>query len=223
MAFLSVLKENKIDAKYATGLSLGEYAALIYSKILTFEDGIKLIQKRGYYMDTLLPKENYSMAAVIGLDSKEIEEVCTKISKEGKFVVPANYNCSIQTAISGEEVAIDEAIEKLKEIGAKKVVKLKTSGPFHTKKLEEAKKAYEKELENINFNKPEDIKVIRNLDGKIYNENDNMKEILAKHIISPVRFDKAIELMKKEQVDEYVEIGPRKSFNWFYKKRCKRS
>ena len=166
LAILEVLKSKNINAEIATGLSLGEYGALIYSGIISFEDGIKLIKQRGYYMANLLPKEEYSMAAVIGLDSKKIEEVCEKMRENGKFVVIANYNCSIQTVISGESSAIDEAIEKLGEIGAKRVVKLKTSGPFHTIKLEKAKQEYKKELEKIEFNKGK-VKVIKNLTGLI--------------------------------------------------------
>lgn len=217
LAILEVLKSKNINADMATGLSLGEYGALIYSGIISFEDGIKLIKQRGYYMANLLPKEEYSMAAVIGLDSKKIEEVCEKMRKNGKFVVIANYNCSIQTVISGESSAIDEAIEKLGEIGAKRVVKLKTSGPFHTIKLEKAKQEYKKELEKIEFNKGK-VKVIKNIDGTFYNENDNICEILADHIISPVRFDKTIELMNKEKVDEYIEIGPGKTLTTLVKK-----
>ena len=168
-------------------------------------------------MGNLLPKEKYSMAAVIGLDSKIIEEICETISSKGKFLVPANYNCSVQIAISGEESAIEEAIEMLKQAGARKVVKLKTSGPFHTIKLEKAKQAYEKELESIKFN-PSKIKVIKNIDGTYYNETDNIKEILSKHIISPVRLDKAIQLMKNEKIEEYIEIGPGKVLTGFIKK-----
>ena len=221
LAILEVLKSRGISADIATGLSLGEYGALIYAGIISFEDGIKLIQKRGYYMGNMLPDEKYSMAAVIGLDSEKIEEVCEEISKENKFVVVANYNCKVQTVISGEETAIDEAMEKLKEIGAKRVIKLNTSGPFHTIKLQKAKEAYEKELENVTFNFSKDIKVIKNIDGNYYTEQDNIKEILANHIVSPVRFDKAITLMQKEKVEEYVEIGPGKTLTGFIKKEDK--
>lgn len=217
LAMLEVLKQNGIEADVAVGLSLGEYGALIYSGILSFRQGIELIKKRGYFMGNMLPKEEYSMAAVIGLESEKIENVCKEISSNGKFVVPANYNCSIQTAISGESDAIDEAIEKLKELGARKVVKLKTSGPFHTIKLEEAKKAYEKELEKVTFSSSK-IKVIKNLDGTYYQEKDNIREILANHIINPVRLDKAIQLMKEEEIDEYIEIGPGKVLTGFVKK-----
>ena len=218
LAILEVLKAKGIKADIATGLSLGEYGALIYAGIISFEDGIKLIQKRGYYMGNMIPNEKFSMAAVIGLDSKKIEEVCKQIAQEDKFIVVANYNCSVQTVISGEENAIDEAMKVLKEAGAKRIIKLNTSGPFHTIKLEKAKQAYEKELENIKFNMNNSVKVIKNIDGTYYNENDNIKEILANHIISPVRFDKAIKLMEKEKVEEYIEIGPGRTLTGFIKK-----
>lgn len=214
LAILEVLKSKKIEAKIACGLSLGEYTALVYAGIISFEDGIKLIKKRGYYMGNLIPDSEYEMAAVIGLDSSKIEEICNELKNQGKFVVPANYNCSSQTVVSGEKEAVEEAIEKLKSAGAKRVIPLKTSGPFHTEKLIEASKVFEKELENVNFNLDEEkVKVIKNIDGTYYNKNDNIKEILVKHIISPVRFDKAIKLMSDENIDEYIEIGPRKDFN----------
>ena len=219
LAILEVLKSKGITAKISCGLSLGEYTALIYSNIISFEDGINLIKKRGYYMGTLIPDEEFEMAAVIGLSSEKIEEICDEEKRQGKFVVPANYNCSSQTVISGVKEAVENVMEKLKQAGAKRVIPLKTSGQFHTEKLIEAKNAYEKELENIKFNIEEDgVKVIKNIDGTFYNKNDNIKQILSKHIISSVRFDKAIKLMQEENVDEYIEIGPRKNINRFCKK-----
>ncbi len=168
-------------------------------------------------MGNMIPKEEYSMAAVIGFEVSKIEEVCATLNAEGEFVVPANYNYSGQTVISGNTVAVDKAIEILKEAGAKRVIKLNTSGPFHTQKLNDAKLAYEKELESTKFNKG-NVKVIKNLDGTVYEESDNLKELLAKHIISPVRFDKALKLMQDENIDEYVEIGPGKTLTGFVKK-----
>lgn len=217
LAFLEVLKKNNIEADTSVGLSLGEYTALIYSGIISFEDGINLIKKRGYYMDNLLPEEEYSMAAVIGLDSKKIEEICKKINDTGKFIVPANYNCKIQTVISGEKEAIEEASDLLKEAGAKRVVPLKTSGPFHTIKLKKASEEFAKELEKIEF-KEGKAKVIKNIDGSYYKKGDNIKEILEKHIISPVRLDKAIQKMQEENIKEYIEIGPGKALTGFVKK-----
>lgn len=217
LAILEVVKKNEITADICAGLSLGEYTALIYSGMLNFEDGIRLIQKRGLYMGTLLPKENYSMAAVIGLESNKIEEICQEIRKNGDFVVPANYNYSAQTAISGEEKAVEVAMEKLKEAGAKKVIKLKTSGPFHTEKLSKAKEEYEKELEKVSFKKG-NIPVIKNIDGKIYKEDDNIRNILANHIVCPVRFDKTIKTISDYNIEEYIEIGPGKVLTGFVKK-----
>ncbi|MBD9159100.1 MAG: [acyl-carrier-protein] S-malonyltransferase [Clostridiales bacterium] len=220
LAILEVLRLHNIEAQIATGLSLGEYTALIYSGVISFEDGIKLIKKRGYYMQHLLPNKKFEMAAVIGLNSSKIEEVCKQIEKTGKFITPANYNCKIQTVISGEESAINEATIKLKELGAKRVIPLKTSGPFHTKKLEKAKEEYSKELDKITFNKGK-VKVIKNIDGNYYLENENLKQILAEHIVNPVRFDKTIELMENENIDEYIEIGPGKALTGFIKKDIK--
>ena len=221
LAMLEVLKNKGINAQIAVGLSLGEYTALVYAGYLSFEDGVKLIKKRGYYMGNLLPKEEYSMAAIIGLQSEKIEEICKNVAKQtNEFIVPANYNYANQTVISGNEKAVEIAMEELKKAGAKRAVKLKTSGPFHTIKLEGAKKAYEKELEKVTFNinTENGIKVIKNIDGTFYNKTDNIKEILANHIISPVRFDKAIELMKKEEIEQYIEIGPGKTLTGFVRK-----
>ena len=218
LAILKVLENQGIKADVSVGLSLGEYSALIYGGYISFGDGIKLIQKRGYYMGNFLPSEEYSMAAIIGLDVSQIEELCAQIRAEGKFVVPANYNCSTQTAISGTSEAIDIAIDKLKEAGAKRTVKLKTSGPFHTEKLQKASELFRKELTRVQFGKGNGVGVIKNIDGEFYNDQDDLKEILAKHIISPVRFDKAIQLMKDEGVTKFIEIGPGKTLTSFVKK-----
>ena len=217
LAILEILKKNGINADIATGLSLGEYPALIYGGQLTVEDGINLLKHRGYLMQHKLPEGEYSMLAVIGLEASKIEEICQKLNQEGKFIVPANYNYSNQTVVSGDKETIEEASTIFKENGAKKVVELKTSGPFHTKALEEAKNEYINELDKVTFNKG-NVKVIKNIDGTFYNENDNMQEILAKHIVSPVRFDKAIKLMNDEGIDTFVEIGPGKSLTGFIKK-----
>lgn len=221
LAFLKIIENKGIKADIAVGLSLGEYAALIYGGYISFEDGIKLIQKRGYYMENFVgtkDNEEYSMAAVIGLGSETIENVCSEIKERGEFVVPANYNCSSQTVISGTNNSIDIAIEKLRENGAKRVIKLKTSGPFHTEKLKKASELFKKELDNIQFRNGNEVGVIKNLDGRFYTEQDNLSEILAKHITSPVRFDKAIQLMKSQNVERFIEIGPGKTLTGFVKK-----
>lgn len=215
LAILEILKENGIKAEVSAGLSLGEYSALINSGVLSFEEGIKLVQKRGEYMQNLLPEGDWLMAAIIGMTDNQVEEVCKKV-KSG-FVVPANYNCTGQIAISGEKEAVLEAEEIAKEMGAKKVRVLKTSGPFHTEKLIESSNALRKELENIKINKF-NSKVIKNLDGEPYTEKDDVKDILAKHIINPVRFSKTLENMIEDGIDTFVEIGPGKVLSSFVKR-----
>ena len=208
LAILEILKDNNITADISAGLSLGEYTALINGKALTFEEGIQIVQKRGEYMQNLLPSGEWQMAAIIGLTDNEVENVCKKV-KSG-FAVPANYNSVGQVVISGEKEAIIEAEEIAKEMGAKKIRILKTAGPFHTKKLIESSKALRKELENITIHKFE-TKVIKNIDGEMYKDTDDVKDILACHIINPVKFSKTIQNMINNGIDTFIEIGPRKN------------
>lgn len=208
LAILEILKDNNITANISAGLSLGEYTALINGKALTFEEGIQIVQKRGEYMQNLLPSGEWQMAAIIGLTDNEVENVCKKV-KSG-FAVPANYNSVGQVVISGEKEAIIEAEEIAKEMGAKKIRILKTAGPFHTEKLIESSKTLRKELENITIHKFE-TKVIKNIDGEMYKDTDDVKDILACHIINPVKFSKTIQNMINNGIDTFIEIGPRKN------------
>lgn len=222
LGILKVLENKGINPEITVGLSLGEYPALISGGYLSFEDGITLLKHRGYLMGNKVEPGNYSMAAIIGLDSKIIEEVCSEIAAKGIFISPANYNYSGQTVISGEEEAINLAIEALKEKGAKRALKLATGGPFHTTKLNEAKELYTEKLREVKFNtQAPKAKVIKNLDGTFYNENDDMVDVLSRHIVSSVRFDKAIQTMQDNGIDTYVEIGPGKTLTGFVKKENK--
>ncbi len=215
LGILEVLKKNKINAEISAGLSLGEYTALIYSNALELKQGIKLVQKRGEYMQTLLPKGDWKMAAIIGLSEDQVEDICKKV-KDG-FVKPANYNTSLQTVVSGEKNAVLQVESLAKEAGAKKVSILNTAGPFHTEKLVESSKALEKELNLIEIHKFK-TEVVKNIDGKIYTEKDNVKEILAKHIINPVRFSTTISTMLDRGIDTFVEIGPGRTLSGFVKR-----
>ena len=218
LGILEILKQNNIQAEVSAGLSLGEYSALIYSNLLDFEDGVKLVKNRGEYMQDLAPEGNWSMAAIIGLDDEKVETACNNASSG--FVVPVNYNCVGQVVISGEASAVEEAGKIAKELGAKLVKTLNTSGPFHTEKLMESAKCLRNDLDKTNYKKFAS-KVVKNIDGTFYKDEDNYPEILTKHIISPVRFSKSIETMLNDGVDTFIEIGPGKTLSGFVKRMSK--
>ena len=215
LAILEILKKNRINAEMSTGLSLGEYTALIEDGVISFDDGVKLVEKRGKIMQNLTPNGNWKMAAIMGLDEEQVEDICKKV-KSG-FVVPANYNTIGQIVISGEEKAILKAEELAKEAGAKKVSILKTSGPFHTSKLEKCSEALKEELQQININK-QNSKVVKNIDGEMYKATDNIVDILSKHIMNPVRFTKCLQTMYNNGINTFIEIGPGKTLSGFVKR-----
>ena len=197
------------------GLSLGEYTALIEDGIFNLEDGINIVSKRGEIMQNFTPEGNWKMAAILGLDDKNVEEICKNISSG--FVKPANYNTLGQVVVSGEEQAVLNAGEEAKKAGAKKVSLLNTAGPFHTEKLSECSIELKKELDKISINSKNSI-VIKNLDGKYYEEKDNISEILAKHIMNPVRFTECLKTMYESGIDTFIEIGPGKTLSGFVKR-----
>lgn len=215
IAILEVLKKNGIQAEYTAGLSLGEYSALYAGGAIDFENVIRIVQKRGEFMQNLAPKGEWAMAAILGLEDSVVEKICKTVT-DG-FVVPANFNCPGQVAISGDKKGVQSAMEKLKEAGAKRCLELKTAGPFHTEKLQQASIELRKELENLEIKMPE-IEVVKNLDAKPYSKEENIREILAKHVIHPVRFSDSIQYMAQNGVDTFVEIGPGKVLTGFVKK-----
>lgn len=216
LAISKILKESNINADVCAGLSLGEYSALMYANAISFEDGIKIVRKRGRLMQENVPEGNWSMATIIGLEDDKVKEACQMATKG--FVVPANYNCPGQVAVSGEKEAVLEVMEISKELGAKKAIELKTSGPFHTIKLKEASDKLKKELESLQINLNSEVEVVKNIDGSLYSKNDDIKDILSKHVISSVQFSKSIQTMINMGVDTFVEIGPGKVLSGFVKK-----
>ena len=206
LAILEVLKKNNIVSGMSAGLSLGEYTALIEDNIFDFEDGIKLVQKRGEIMQNYIPQGNWKMAAILGLDENSVIEACKEV-KEG-FVVPANFNTIGQIVISGDEKAVIKAGEIAKEKGAKKVSVLNTAGPFHTAKLDKCSEKLKEELQKTNINK-KDSKVVKNIDGKQYTASDDVVEVLSRHIMKA---------MYEGGIRTFIEIGPGKTLSGFVKR-----
>ena len=219
MAILKILESKGIKPVAAAGLSLGEYSALTAAGVISLEDGAKIVRTRGKLMQNLAPEGNWAMAAIIGLEDNQVEEACSKVTNG--FVKAVNYNCPGQVVVSGEKDAVVKAMENAKELGAKRVIELKTRGPFHTEKLQAASAELKKELEKVNFQTFE-IPVIKNYNGEKYTAEDNMVEILANHVVNPVKFGKSIETMLEMGVDTFIEIGPGKTLSGFVKKVCKK-
>ena len=222
LAILKVLEEKGIDkslVNISCGLSLGEYTSLIYSNVFSFEEGISLVKSRGEFMQDLLPKDGeWKMAAVMGLSDDKVIDACNKVSCG--FVKPVNFNYEGQVAISGDSLGVDNASQILKEMGAKKVRVLNTSGPFHTEKLIESSKALRSKLEKVNINNKafNEFTVYKNIDGEKYDSNDDVKDILANHIVNPVRFSKIINNLLSSGVDTFIEVGPGKTLSGFIKR-----
>lgn len=215
LAALKALEVNGVEAEYATGLSLGEYAALIYGGALSFEDGLKLIKERGRIMGSALPKGLGKMAAIMRLDNEKVQELLSRASEYG-VCEGANYNCPGQVSIAGENEAIDKAVEIAQELGGRAVL-LKVSGPFHSSLLKEASDEFYEAIKKVEIKKVEKT-IYSNVKGLPYEEQDDIRFILKKHIMSSVYFEKEIEDMLNKGVNTFVEVGPGKALRGFVKK-----
>lgn len=212
---LKALEVNGVEAEYATGLSLGEYAALIYGGALSFEDGLKLIKERGRIMGSALPKGLGKMAAIMRLDNEKVQELLSRASEYG-VCEGANYNCPGQVSIAGENDAIDKAVEIAQELGGRAVL-LKVSGPFHSSLLKDASDEFYEAIKKVEIKKVEKT-IYSNVKGLPYEEQDDIRFILKKHIMSSVYFEKEIEDMLNKGVNTFVEVGPGKALRGFVKK-----
>lgn len=211
-ALKAIGKEIKPDV--VAGLSLGEYAALVAGGALDFRDGVALVRKRGQYMEEAVPRGIGGMSAVLGL-SKEIVEAVLKTVTQG-IVEAANFNCPGQIVIGGEVEALKTAGERLKEAGAKRVLPLSVSGPFHTSMLLPAAQKLETELENIEWKSPT-IPVISNVYSD-YVKKEDIKELLKRQVMQSVLWEQSIRKMLDSGVDTFVELGPGKVLSGFVKK-----
>lgn len=215
LAAAEALKNEGIECDYSCGLSLGEYTALIHSRVISFEDGIKLVKERGRIMEEAGIKVKGKMAAVLKLKEDKVEELVNKCKEFGVIEV-ANYNCPGQIVIGGESAPIDKSIEIAKELGGM-AIPLKVSGAFHTSLLKEASEEFYNYIEKVRFNEI-DEKIYSNLKGNLYVKEDNIKNILKNHMVKPVYFEEIIRNMISKGVDTFIEIGPGKTLTGFVKK-----
>ena len=210
LAIWSVLREKGVE--YA-GLSLGEYAALVASGVMTPEDAFRVVTKRGEFMQEAVPTGG-AMTAVLGADTAVIENICEET--EG-IVSIANYNCPGQIVITGEQKAVDTAAAALKEAGAKRCTPLNVSGPFHSAMLLPAGEKLAAELEQVEIHKIA-VPYITNVTADYVTDSSQVKELLKKQISSSVRWQQSVERMIADGVEAFIEIGPKKSLCGFMKR-----
>lgn len=196
------------------GHSLGEFSALVANESLSFEDGLKLVSQRATAMQKACEVEPSTMAAVLGLEDKKVEEICRSIDD---VVVPANYNTEGQIVISGSVKGIDTAIEKLTEAGARRAMKLNVGGAFHSPLMEPAREELAAAIENTQFNEPI-CPVYQNVSGKPVSNTSEIKKNLVSQLTSPVRWTQIMQNMIADGAESYTEVGPGKVLQGLLKK-----
>ena len=213
IAILRAVEEAGIHSQVNAGLSLGEYGALAASGVMREEDAFAIVRKRGILMQEAYPTGG-AMSAILGIDAELIEKICEETPG---IVSIANYNCPGQIVITGEETAVLTAGEALKAAGARRVIPLKVSGPFHCELLKEAGKKLGEELEKIEI-QTFAIPYVTNVTAQYVTESDQIKDLLVKQVSSSVRWQQCVEQMINDGVDTFIEIGPGKTLTGFIKK-----
>ena len=216
LAMEKVLEERGIKPDVTAGLSLGEYCAVTAAGGMSAEDAIAAVRKRGILMQNAVEDGKGAMAAVLGLSAKDIEAVLEGMAG----VSVANYNCPGQIVITGRKKSVDQAAEVLKEAGAKRVLPLNVSGPFHSPMLEEAGKKLAEVLEHVELH-PLQIPYVTNVTAAYVRDIGHTKALLAQQVASPVLWQQSVEAMIADGVDRFVEIGPGRTLAGFMRKISK--
>jgi len=209
IAILDYFKKSGIEADFVAGHSLGEYSALVAAGALHFEDGVYAVRKRGELMEKAVPNGEGTMAAVLGLDRDSLTAVCEAVTAAGNSVQLANLNCPGQIVISGSRKGVEEASVKAKEAGAKRVLPLNVSGPFHSELMKPAAVEFKDILNGIQVDSAK-IPVIANVTAEPMQDAEEIKEKLIEQLYSPVLWEDTVGKMIELGVDTFIEIGPGK-------------
>ena len=212
-AILAALQEKGVKADVAAGLSLGEYGAILTAGAMSLEDVFRVVRQRGILMQEAVPTGG-AMCAVLGMDGEKIAKICDET--EG-IVSVANYNCPGQIVITGEETAVAAAGEALKAAGARRVIPLKVSGPFHCELLKGAGEKLGQELEKVEI-QSFTVPYVTNVTAQYVTGPEQVKELLVSQVSSSVRWQQCVEQMIDDGVDTFIEIGPGKTLTGFLKK-----
>ena len=213
LAMTAVLNEQGAEADVTAGLSLGEYCAIAEAGAMDLLDAIRLVRVRGQLMQHTVPTGEGAMAAVLGMDADQIDAVIEPIAN----VTVANYNCPGQIVITGGTAGIEQASKTLKEAGAKRVVSLNVSGPFHSPMLRSAGEKLGKELLTVQLGELK-IPYVTNVTAEYVTDSSKIRELLTRQVYSPVRWEQSIRKMIAQDVDTFVEIGPGRTLTGFLRK-----
>lgn len=219
MSLLCLEKYRLSGNGYAAvaGHSLGEYAAMVASGMVDLETGYTLIKHRAACMEKAAVKNGGKMAAVLSGDTDLIEKICKEVTEGGNYVTPVNYNSNQQTVIAGSEKGISEASEKLTAAGVKRIVPLAVAAAFHSEYMKEAGEEFRELIKDIEFKTP-DKKFYSNVLGGELTDISDIKDILSRHIYSPVKFTSELNAMAGAEIDNFVECGPGKTLVGLVKK-----
>ena len=208
---------NRIDADYTMGHSLGEYSSLVAAGVLKFEDAVKIVRKRGELMTQAFPNGVGSMAAVLGLSYEEVDEICKEISFGDQLIEPANINAPGQIVVSGHKALIDKLTKEGKILGAKRVIPLAVSGPFHSSMMQVIEEDFASFIDQFTWNDAQ-FPIVQNYNAHGETKAETIKQNMVKQLYSPVQFIKSTEWLIDQGVDHFIEIGPGKVLSGLIKK-----
>lgn len=218
MAIYEVLRKNSnTESIVMGGLSLGEYSALTAADAMDFETAVKLVYKRGNYMQNAVPLGEGGMLALLGCTDEDAIRFCKTVTDKFGLLEPANFNCPGQIVVGGKKEAIENALQQTAEFNIKRAIKLQVSAPFHTSMLKSAGTRLKEDLDKIKFKIPV-CKVISNVDTEYYKDDSAIVEKLEKQVYNPVRWEACVRKMIADGVTTFVEIGPGKTLSSFIKK-----
>ena len=206
VAVYEAFKAAGIQPDFVAGHSLGEYSALTVAGVISFEDAVRTVRQRGLLMEKAVPAGQGAMAAVLGSERSSIEALCKEISAAGTSVEPANVNCPGQIVVSGSAVGVQAFVERGKEIGAKRVIPLEVSGPFHSSLMTPAAEGLAETLANTAFQNA-GVPVVTNVTAAAETDGSVLKDLLVKQVVSPVLWEDSVNWMIAQGVDTFIELG----------------
>jgi [acyl-carrier-protein] S-malonyltransferase len=206
VAAYQVLAENGVEPAFVAGHSLGEFSALVAAGGLEFSDAVRLVRRRGEYMQSAVPEGVGAMAAILGLAPAQVAGICRQAA-DGQVVAPANLNSPEQTVISGHAEAVKRAVELASAGGAKRAVILPVSAPFHSSLMQPAAQRLEADLRATPF-QPLRVPLVNNADAELTTSGDEARESLIRQVTLPVRWEESVRELIEQGVNTFVEVGP---------------